>query len=227
MTNEELILERLDSLEAKLGPLVETSRNINELKNDLTPLINSGVQQMILELQDIESSVQLEDLLDLLKETMRSTRYIIYSLKQLQNLVDLFTTVEPLMRSAVPQIIEYLDQLEQRGILRIIKSMLDVRAKIADAYSPEDVEEIGDGLVSMLGLAKKMSDPQAVGFLNKFADLPANVDLSQAKDRGPWGMMTACGSKEVKQGLGVLIELTKALGALKESGGDMPALTNE
>lgn len=227
MTNEELILERLDSLEAKIGPMVETSRSFMELKDDLTPLINSGVQQLIMELQDIESSVQLEDMLELLKETMRSTRYIIYSLKQLQNLVDLFTTVEPLMRSAVPQIIAYLDDLEQRGVLRIIRSMLDVRAKVAAAYSPEDVEEIGDGLVAMLGLAKKMSDPQAVDFLGKFADLPANVDLSQAKDRGAWGMMTAVGSQEVKQGLGVLIELTKALGALKDADGNVPTLPGE
>jgi len=118
----------------------------------------------------------------------------------------------------VPQIISYLDGLEQRGVLRILKSMLDVRAKVAEAYTPEDVEEIGDGVVAMLGLAKKMSDPQTIAFLDKFASLPANVDLSQAKDCGPFGLMSASSGKEVKQGLGVLMELTKALGTLKDSG---------
>ncbi len=218
MTNEELILERLDHMEAQMAPLIETAKSVMELKNDLTPLVNSGVQQMITELQEVESSVQLEDLLDLGKQMLRSTRYVLYSLKQLQNVVDFITTVEPLMQSSVPQIISYLDELEQRGVLRILKSMLDVRAKVADAYTPEDVEEIGDGFVAMLGLAKKMSDPQTIAFLDKFAGLPASVDLSQAKDCGPFGLLSASSSKEVKQGLGVLMELTKAMGTLKGSG---------
>jgi len=218
MTNEELILERLDHMEAQMAPLVEAAKSVMELKNDLTPLVNSAVQQMITELQEVESSVQLEDLLELGKQLLRSTRYILYSLKQLQNVVDFITTVEPLMQSSVPQIISYLDELEQRGVLRILKSMLDVRAKVAEAYTPEDVEEIGDGVVAMLGLAKKMSDPKTIAFLDKFASLPAHVDLSQAKDCGPFGLLSASSSKEVKQGLGVLMELTKAMGTLKDSG---------
>ncbi len=218
MTNEELILERLDRMEAQMAPVIETAKSVMELKNDLTPLVNSGVQQMITELQEIESSVQLEDLMEMGKQLLRSTRYVLYSLKQLQNVVDFIQTVEPLMQSSVPQIISYLDELEQRGVLRIVKSMLDVRAKVAEAYTPEDVEEIGDGIVAMLGLAKKMSDPQTIAFLDKFASLPANVDLSQAKDCGPFGLLSASSGKEVKQGLGVLMELTKAMGTLKDSG---------
>jgi len=217
MTNEELILERLDRMEAQMAPVIETAKSVMELKNDLTPLVNSGVQQMITELQEIESSVQLEDLMEMGKQLLRSTRYVLYSLKQLQNVVDFIQTVEPLMQSSVPQIISYLDELEQRGVLRIVKSMLDVRAKVAEAYTPEDVEEIGDGIVAMLGLAKKMSDPQTIAFLDKFASLPANVDLSQAKDCGPFGLLSASSGKEVKQGLGVLMELTKAMGTLKDS----------
>lgn len=216
MTNEELILARLDSIEAKISPLIETANAAKELKEDLTPLINSGIQQLVGELQDIESSVQLDDLIDLGKGMLKSTRYIIFSLKQLENIIDFYTTIEPLLKSSVPQIIAYLDDLEQKGVLRIIKSMLDVRAKVAATYSPEDVEQIGDGMVAMLGLAKKMSDPKTVALLDKFAGLPANLDLSQAKPRGPFGMLTACGSAEVKQGLGVLIELTKALGRVKD-----------
>ncbi len=218
MTNEELILERLDHMEAQMAPLIEVAKSVMELKKDLTPLVNSGVQQMITELQEIESSVQLEDLLEMGKQLLRSTRYVIYSLKQLQNVVDFITTVEPLMQSSVPQIISYLDGLEQRGVLRILKSMLDVRAKVAEAYTPEDVEEIGDGVVAMLGLAKKMSDPQTIAFLDKLASLPAKMDLSQAKDCGPFGLLSVSSGKEVKQGLGVLMELTKAMGTLKDSG---------
>jgi hypothetical protein len=98
-----------------------------------------------------------------------------YALEQLENVVDFVITIEPLIKSSVPQLINYLDDLEQRGVLRIIQSTLDVRAKIAATHSPEDVEQIGDSLVALLGMAQKLSDPQSQAFLKKIAALPSKV----------------------------------------------------
>jgi len=218
MTNEELILERLDRIEAQLTPISQTASGIKELREDLTPLSGQAFRFLTRELEDVESSFQLEDLLELLKRSLRSVKHIIFVLEQMENMVDFVTTIEPLLKSSVPQIINYLDDLEQRGVLRIITSMLDVRAKIAAAYSPEDIDQIGDGAVVALGLVKKLSDPKAMQFLEKIAELPSKVDLSQAKPVGPFGMLSALSSKQAREGLGVLMELTKAMGRLKNGG---------
>jgi uncharacterized protein YjgD (DUF1641 family) len=218
MTNEELILERLDRIEAQLAPISSTAGSISELREDLIPLSGQAFRLLIRELEDVESGFQLEDLMALLKRFLRSINHIIFTLEQLENIVDFVTTIEPLLKSAVPQVINYLDDLEQRGVLRIITSMLDVRAKIAEAYSPEDVDQIGDGAVVALGLAKRLADPKAAEFLDKLAALPSKVDLANAKPVGPFGMLGALGSKQAREGLGVLMELTKAMGELKNGG---------
>ncbi len=217
MSNEELIMQRLDSIESKLSPLADSIKSMNELKEDITPLANNAVQLLIKELEDVESGFQLEDLIEMFKQILRSVRNITYSLKQLENIIDFVTTLEPLLRSSVPQIISYLDDLEQKGVFRIINATLGVRAKIAEAYSPEDIDKIGDGLVALLGLAKKITDPQALEFLEKVAEVPAQIDLANSKELGPFGLLWASSSKEVKEGLGVLIELTKGMGRLKTS----------
>ena len=227
MTNEELILERLDRIEAQLAPLAVTAGGIAELREDLIPLSGQAFRLLIRELEDVESSFQLEDLMALLKRSLRSIKHIIFTLDQLENIVDFVTTIEPLLKSAVPQVINYLDDLEQRGVLRIITSMLDVRAKIAAAYSPEDVDKIGDGAVVALGLAKKLSDPKTAGFLEKMAELPSKVDLANAKPLGPLGMLGALSGKQAREGLGVLMELTKAMGGLKNGGGSATAGDSE
>ena len=224
MTNEELILERLDRIETQLAPVVETAGSVKELRDDLIPLSAQALRLLINELEDIESGFQLEDLLDMFKTLMRSVKTITFSLQQMGNIVDFVTTIEPLLRSSVPQIINYLDDLEQRGVLRMFTAMLDVRAKIASAYTAEDIDKIGDGAVALLGLAKKLSDPQAIAFLEKVAEMPGHVDLSQSKDVGPFGLISAASSKEVKQGLGVMMELTKAMGKLKSNGGEASAV---
>jgi uncharacterized protein YjgD (DUF1641 family) len=215
MTNEELILERLDRIEAQLFPISQTAGGLKELRDDLIPLSGQAFQLLIRELEDVESSFQLEDLLALFKQMLRSVKHLQFAIEQLGNVVDFVTTIEPLLKSAVPQIINYLDDLEQKGVLRVIQSMLDVRAKIAAAYTADDIEQIGDGAVAVLGLAKKLSDPQTVAFLEKFSELPSKADLMNAKPVGPFGAIRALSNKEARQGLGVLMELTKAMGSLK------------
>lgn len=236
MTNEELILKRLENIEAQIAPLVNTTNNIEiqiaplvnstkkmvELKEDLIPLGNQAVQILINELQEIEAGFELDDLFQLIKQMLRSTRSLIFLMRQMESFVEFIKDVEPLLKHAVPQLINYLDDLEQRGILRIINAMIGVRAKVAKTYGPDDIDQIGDGMVSLLGLAKSMTDPRILAFLKKAVEIPAAVDLSVSKKVSPWGLLSAGYNDEVKEGLGVLIELTKALSRFKGNG-DMAA----
>ena len=218
MTNEELIMERLDRIEAQIAPLAESARGLKELRDDMMVIAHPATQVLIKELQDVESSFQLQDLMKLTKQTLRNIKNITFALEQLESFIDLATTAEPLLRTAVPQAIRYLDDLEKRGVFRIMGATLDIRAKIATAYTPEDIDKIGDGIVAFLGLAQKIADPQSVAFMEKFAEIPSELDLAVSKDCGPWGLFSACSDPEVKKGLGVIMELTKAMGKLKPNG---------
>jgi len=218
MTNEELILKKLEDLEAKIDPIVKSREAFLELKEDLMPLQNKVFQLIIQELQEVEAGFQLEDILLLIKQTMRSMRNFVYVLKTMDNIVEFIADVEPLLKSAVPKFIEYLDDMERQGVFRIMKATLDLRSKIASQYDQEELEKIFDGMVATLSLAKKLSDPKTMAFLEKVAAIPANVDLSKTREIGPVGLISAGFNSEIKQGLGVLIELTKALGKMKDNG---------
>jgi uncharacterized protein YjgD (DUF1641 family) len=217
MTNEELILERLDRIESRIAPLSETAMSMTEFKNDLMTMAQPISKSLIKDLESVESAFQLEDLGALSKRMLRSVKHIIYALDQLENIIDFVTTIEPVLRLTVPQLIAYLNGLEESGVFRIIKATYDIRAKIATAYTAEDIEQIGDGLVALLGVAKKLSDPQLATLLENLADVGASVDLTKSKDIGPFGLFSACSGPESKRGLGVLLELTKAMGDLKTS----------
>jgi uncharacterized protein YjgD (DUF1641 family) len=216
MTNEELIMERLDRIEKQIAPLAESARGLKELRDDMMVVAHPATQNMIKELQDVESSFQLEDLLKLTKQMLRSVKDITFALKQLEGIIDFFSTAEPLMRTAVPQIISNLDGLEQRGVFRILGATMDIRAKLAAAYTPEDIDKIGDGLVTLLGLAEQVSDPQTAAFLKKAAEMPSSLDLASAKGAGLFRLASAGFNSEVKEGLGVLLEFTKAMRKFKD-----------
>jgi uncharacterized protein YjgD (DUF1641 family) len=227
MTNEELIMERLDRIEAQIAPLAESARGLKELRDDMMVIAHPATQVLIKELQDVEASFQLQDLMKLTKQTLRNIKNITFALEQLESFIDLATTAEPLLRTAVPQAIRYLDDLEKRGVFRIMGATLDIRAKLAAAYTPEDINKIGDGIVAFLGLAQKIADPQSVAFMEKFAEIPSKLDLTVSKDCGPWGLFSACSDPEVKKGIGVIMELTKAMGKLKANGNGVASVEQQ
>lgn len=215
MSENGLILQQLESLGEEISSLSDSARSLQELRNEIAPRVNEAVKVLINELAEVEADCTLEDLGYLAKNVMRSVRNINWSLDQLKNFIDFLRTVEPLLKSSVPQSIHYLDQLERDGIFRMLSTMLGVLQKIARTYTPEDFEQIGDGLVRLVGVAKKLTSPNALNLLDRAAEIPARLDLSSAKPVGVFGAAFALRNPEVKQGMGVLLEMTKGLAMLK------------
>ncbi len=228
MNDERLILQQLDSMSKEISSLSDSARSLQELRDELSPRVNEAVKVLIKELADVEADCTLEDLGYLLKNVMRSVRNINWSLDQLKSLIDLLRTVEPLLKSSVPQFIYHLDQLEQQGTFQTISAMLGVMQEITQTYTPEDFEQIGEGLVHLVGVAKKLTSPKALSLLDRAAEIPARLDLSRAKPVGLFGAAFALRDPEVKQGMGVLLEITKRLALLKngdQAEGESQAVT--
>jgi len=225
MSNDDMILERLARIEEKLAGVARVEEqlaafakpweNVSDLGRDLSLLMDPAVKKLTEEMVEVEIGFQLEDFFALIKRLLPSLKYLTWSLEQLENLVDWWEDVEPLMKVAVPKLIDYLDHLEQKGIFRINAAVIEMYGKIAANYNPEDIDAIGDGFVSMHGLVKKLSNPELIQFLEKMVDVPLEVRLEEAKPVGPVGLLWKMRSRECRQGLGVMLEMTRALGKLK------------
>ncbi len=215
MTQDLALAERLDSLEAQIAPLVQSAKAISELRDELAPRVNEAVQALIVELADVEADFQIEDLIHLTKNMMRNVKNMNFTLDQLKNLIDFVVIAEPLLKTTVPQIIYYFDDLEQNGVFRLLTTGLDVLKKISSTYSAEKMQQMGDGLVRLVGCLQKLITPEALDFLEKAADLPSQMNVTDAKPVGMWGMLGALSRPEVKEGLGVTLELAASLAHLK------------
>ena len=184
--------------------------------------MDPAIRKLTEEMVEVEIGFQLEDFFALIKRLLPSLKYLTWSLEQLENLVDWWQDMEPVMKLAVPKLIDYLDNLEQKGIFRINGAVIEMYGKIAAKYTPEDIDAMGDGFVLMHGLVKKLSNPKMIRFLEKMADVPAEVHLEEAQPVGPFGLLWKMRSAECRQGLGVMLELTRALGKL-QAGTTAPA----
>lgn len=217
MTHEAEIIARLERLENLLAPMADSARAVGELRDELAPRVNEAVHALILELADVEADFQLEDLLHLVKKALRNTKNLSFALDQLKNLIDFAITVEPLLKSSVPQMIAYLDELERSGVFRLLQAGLETLKAIGASYSEAELAQVRTGMLRLAGTLKQLSRPQALDFVEQVAQLPGRVDLSAAKAVGPWGMLRALGDDDIKKGLGVVLELTRGLAAMAPS----------
>jgi uncharacterized protein YjgD (DUF1641 family) len=225
MTNEELILEKLARIEARLEGVDRVEKqmaafagpweNVSDLGRDLSILMDPAVRRLTEEMVEVESGFQMEDFFDLIKSLLPRLKYLSWSLDQLENLIDWWSDMEPLLKLAAPKLIDYLDGLEQKGIFRINAAVLEMYGKIAENYNSEDIDAMGDGFVRMHGVVKKLSNPELINFLDKVIDVPLDINLEKAKPAGPFALLWRMRSPECREGLGMLVEITKALGKLK------------
>lgn len=214
-TNEALLLERLGRIEAELNEIRKARVELQDLQHDISPLLKQSFQLVLREMGQVESGFQLEDLFLLMRRFLRNVRNLADALDLLENGMEAFHTAEPMLKSAMHQGIRQLGVLEAKGVFRTYEAMLEVRGKVAEKYGPQDIEAMGDVFVVLIGLLKKLSDPKAMALLEKLADMPAKVDLENARTPSLFGLVGAVTDPEVRAGLGVALELAKALGKVK------------
>ncbi len=133
MSDQDLILERLASIEEKLDRVAAVEKRLDDfarpwdsladLGKDLSLLMSPSVKLLTEELAEVETGFQLEDILAMVKRLLLSFRHLTWSLEQLENLIDWWQDLEPLLKVAVPHLIDKLDDLEQKGIFRINKAV--------------------------------------------------------------------------------------------------------
>lgn len=213
MTNE-AILERLERMEENIAFLTERAKASEELKKDLTPVMHDGFKVLMQEFGSIEHGFQLEDLTAFVKKAMLSINNMTYMLDKLEDAIDLWKTIEPLMHSSVPQLINYLDELEQKGVFETYRAMIEIRAKVAQTYGVENIRNMGDSFVFLIGMLEKLGDPKVRMMIEGAANAFADLDLTQVKPTGPLGMLGGMASQDAKRGLGVMLEMTKTLGKI-------------
>lgn len=218
MTNEERILERLERMEEQIAFLHERAQGTKELIQDLTPISNHAFRLMVSELQDVHGHVHLDDVFELLRRGLRGVPNLNYCLDQLENLIDLWRTIHPAIAPTWPHIIATMGEWHRDGVFDKLGALKGVGGKMLDTTTPDDIARLGESLVFLLALLQKLADPKVQTFLMRAVDMLGAVDLDNAKPVGMFGMVGAMGAKETKEGLGVALEVLKALGKLRGDG---------
>jgi DNA repair exonuclease SbcCD ATPase subunit len=114
---------KIDQLTAQVAFLTEEAQaqqrrrqEWQELQNDLTPIASDVFRISVNELEEVESYVQLEDILRLFKRLLRNTHNLEQMLDQLESTMAMFQEISPLTQDAFLTLMnEYRHLVQRRG----------------------------------------------------------------------------------------------------------------
>ena len=212
---------KVDALSEQLAIVTEyiadqraRQREMDDLKQDLVPVVNEMYEAAIEELTEVEPYVHLEDLLHLLKRLARNTRNIENMLDQLESLSDLLTDLAPIFNDAFLTAVRQLDELERKGYFENFQQGFYVIDNIVEAFGPEDVKALGDNVVTILTTVREMTQPEIMITLQNLTHT-MRVTESEAidVDTSLFGLLHQMRDPNVRRGLALTLQMLKTVGA--------------
>jgi len=123
----------------------------------------------------------------------------------------LYDEMAPIATQALGVGAERLHDLEQRGYFDFGREALHVVDKVIAGYTPEDVHELGDQVVRILGLVRRITQPDVLNLAEVTAD--AAQDAGQQDPPGVLGILKATQrDEEVRRGLMVVVSVLRQIG---------------
>jgi uncharacterized protein YjgD (DUF1641 family) len=205
-----LLNQKLDYLTEQFEAQRKQQRAFEELKDDLIPIGNQLIKLTIDELADIGNEFQLEDLFFLIKRLLRNTELILKTLDRLEALSGLADEMEVLGRQMFSTTVERLDEMERAGYFAFASEGLKVTDRIVSEFSVEDVQALGDNVVTILKTVRNMTQPDVMALANNAVEAmrsgPAeNGNVSTIQ------LLRELSDPKVRQGMSRMLQMMKAL----------------
>ncbi|MBM9604516.1 DUF1641 domain-containing protein [Desulfopila inferna] len=237
MTNEEKILERLDQLTEEVREAKQAIRPYVELKQELEPLFNEMIISATGELDGLGRKFDLGDVGDMTGQLLISSKNITEALKSLNKFIEFKNDFAPYSKDLFKELTEQLQKslhgFEPEELKELIRQFIVNMGNMAEGLkmlgSLMDMKKDADTLsklafndsIERLEILKKRGTFEAFEQLllmtERIGGRMQQVDFENIEPiRGLWGMMSAMKRPEVQEGLGILVELSTVMTALKQ-----------
>lgn len=205
-----LMLEKLEYLTQQYEEQVKRQEELNELKQDLIPIANHIIKLSIDELAEIGSEFQAEDLLFLLKRLLRDTHLLVDMLDRLESVVELVDETKRLVQPVFNQAVLALDQYERDGYFTFAQSGWRMMERIVDEFGEDDIEALGDNIVTILTTVRNLTQPEIMNMTNNALQAMRDEPLPE-DDVSMWALLHDLSDPQVRRGLSRLLNMVKVL----------------
>jgi uncharacterized protein YjgD (DUF1641 family) len=205
----ETLHQKVDLIAEQMQAQQRRQMELQELQQDLIPVMNHMIKLSIDELAEIGTEFQLEDLIFLLKRVLRNTRLISRLMDMVEGGAGLIDELTPIGNQAFSTTVETLDRLEREGYFSFAQEGWNIVERIVHEFSEEDVRALGDNIVTILTTVRNMTQPEILALANNA--ITAINPQEEVEDISTLRLIRELGDPRVRRGMARLLNMVKAL----------------
>lgn len=227
---ENLIQPQIDSINKKLDLIIEEitfqkkhREEIDDLKEDLVRVGKDLYSTALVELEEVHDHIQTGDILHLSKKLLRNVNNLSKMFDQLESARDFVNDASPLFRESIIDLMKNLDEFDRKGYLNFLKELKTVSDNIVTSFSPADVKNLGENIVTILNTIKNLTQPDMLHAINNAVSVYKNLDIEVEKDVSLFMLFREFNTPEVKRGLAFAMQFLKNIAETQSKASSLDA----
>jgi uncharacterized protein YjgD (DUF1641 family) len=209
---------QIDEINRKLDVIlgeIELQRrhraSMEELKQDLIGIGRDVFRSTVGELEEVSGTLETGDILNLVKKLLRNVGNISAMFETLEAMKGLMEDISPISREMFLDLLRKLDEFDRKGYFAFLREFGTVIDRIVTSFSPEDVRNLGDNVVTILNTVKNVTQPETLQALNNALAVYKKLDIEIAEEITYMRLLKEMNSPEVRRGIAFAIRFLKSL----------------
>lgn len=213
---EENLETRIDALDKKLDLVLEyvnrqrlNSVMVEDLVNDLSLVGKDAYDSTVAALDNRQVEIDPSQLTDLAISVLRNIGNIKLILDTMEMAVDLGKEVGPIANEVIIDFTRQLSILEEKGYFRFFKEFIPILDNVVQGFTPKDIRELADSVVSILRTLKEVTQPEVLNTLNNAIKAFNSMETESVPSYSVWKLIREMNSPEMKKALGYGVTFMK------------------
>lgn len=213
---EENLQEQINQLNNKMDILLEyvqrqnsRSETIDDFISDVA-IIGKDIYDSSVEVLDTyKIEINPEEIRQLILKLLRNVKNFNVMLDTVENITDFMKDATPIANELLIDFSKKLHEMESKGYFELLKGLGKLIDTAVTNYSKEDQKNFTENLPVILSIIKQITDKNVLSLINNILYEYNNMDTAQMKKYSWWKLSREIRSPQMKQSMGILLNLVK------------------
>ncbi len=213
---EQNVQSQIDVLDKKLDLILEyvnqqrlNSTVVNDLVSDLSIIGKDVYDTTVEELDKRQVEINPAEVTDLVVTMFKNIGHFKTVMNLFEMAFDFAEEAGPIANEAIIDFTKQLQVYNQKGYFSFFKELGPVIDNIITGFTPEDIKELADNVVSILSVIKEMTQPEVLGTMQNAIKAFNSMETESVPSYSVWRVLREMNSPEMKKALGYGITFMK------------------
>ncbi len=210
------IQSQIDALDKKLdlilGYVNQQRLNttvVDDLVSDLSIIGKEAYDSTVEELDKRQVALNPSELTDLAISLLRNIGNIKKLMDLLEMGMDLSKEIGPIANEVIIDFTKRLGEFEEKGYFKFFKEVIPIMDNIVTGFTPKDIRDLADSIVSILTTIKEMTQPEVLSTMHNAIKAFNSMETVSVPSYSVWRVIREMNSPEMKKALGYGITFMK------------------